>query len=283
MAERPDGTAMMPLENELRALGAAISYPVASAAFAADVQSRLEHGPRPGLPWWHRLAELTTSRARPSTARPLRRALVLAVILLLLIAAIAVAIGLGVPGIRIVFGPGPSVPPATSTAPSSPATSTRFALGSGMGLGILTPFAAIESQSGFAPRLPAGLGEPPASYVIDRRLVMVWPPSSAHPPIEGTDIGLLVTEFQGSVDKGYYEKVAGSGTTVEAVRVGGHPGYWLAGEPHTLFYIDADGRSIDEHRQAVGQTLIWSDGDLTFRLETQGSKEEAIALGESIH
>jgi hypothetical protein len=273
---------MTPLERELRALGAAIAYPATSPDFAAGIQTRLEREPRPGTRWWRRLGDLAGGGELPSTARPLRRALVLALLLLLVVAAIAVAIGLGVPGIRIVFGPGPSLPPTTSSTSASPGTTTSFPPGSGMGLGVLTPFEAVEPQTGFAPRLPAGLGPPAASYLSDRRLVMVWPPSSAHPRIATTDVGLLVTEFQGSVDTGYYEKIVHNGTTVEEVQVSGHRGYWLAGEMHALFYVDANGRPVDEQRLAVGQVLIWSDGDLTYRLETEGSKEEAITLAESI-
>jgi hypothetical protein len=154
--------------------------------------------------------------------------------------------------------------------------------GATLGLGTLTPFDEVAAATGFTPRLPAGLGAPVASYVNDRRLEMVWPPSPAHPAIEDTNVGLLVTEFQGRIDQGYYEKVLHGGTEVDAVKVGGNQGYWLYGEPHLLFYIDADGHSIDENRLTVGQVLIWADADLTYRLETTLSRDQAIRLAESL-
>jgi hypothetical protein len=111
---------------------------------------------------------------------------------------------------------------------------------------------------------------------------MVWPPSPSNPEIERTGVGLLVTEFQGQVDSGYYEKTLGSGSTLESVTVDGNRGYWISGEPHALFYVDKNGTFVDEARRIVGRVLIWADGDLTYRLETSLSRDEAIALAESI-
>jgi hypothetical protein len=279
---------MTPLESELTALAAAIAYPVVSADFAVGIEARLEQEPRRGPSWWQRLRGLFRDGEQPAR-RPLRRALVLAVILLLVLAAIATAIGLGLPGIRIVFGPGPNASPVTpppgSAAPSpAPGATTPGPLGSDLGLGVIaTPFDAIETRTGFKPRLPDGLGQPAASYVRDRRLTMVWPPSPTNPEIAGTGVGLLVTEFQGTVDSAYYEKSVNAGTTLEAVTVDGHRGYWISGEPHELFYTDPNGNFVDEARRIVGRVLIWADADLTYRLETSLSKNEAIALAESIH
>jgi hypothetical protein len=283
VADRRDQLAMTALEGDLRDLGGAIAYPPVSDGFASAIQGRLEREPQVGGSWWQRLGNWVAGSERPER-RPFRRALVLAIILLLVLAAIATAIGLGLPGIRIVFGPGPSsAPPASSaTFPTASGTASG-ALGRTMGLGVETPFDEIEARTGFVPRLPAGLGQPAASYVRDRRLIMVWPPSSENPEIADTGVGLLVTEFEGDVDSGYYEKAIHSGTTVEPVTVDGVPGFWISGEPHPLFYIDPSGNNIDEARRIVGQVLIWADADLTYRLETSLPRDEAIALAESIH
>jgi hypothetical protein len=284
VADRRDQLAMTALEGYLRDLGGAIAYPPVSDGFASAIQARLEREPRGGGSWWQRLRNWLAGSERPAR-RPFRRALVLAVILLLVLAAIATAIGLGLPGIRIVFGPGPSSPPppASTATPPTASGSASGALGRTMGLGVETPFDGIEARTGFAPRLPAGLGQPAASYVRDRRLIMVWPPSPENPEIAGTGVGLLVTEFEGDVDSGYYEKAIHSGTTVEPVTVDGVPGFWISGEPHPLFYVDANGNNIDEARRIVGQVLIWADADLTYRLETSLPRDKAIALAESIH
>jgi hypothetical protein len=280
MAERPDSSTMTALEGDLRLLGAAVAYPPVSTGFAAAIQTRLETEPQAGLPWWRRLID--GAIGGPGPTRPLRRALVLALVLLLVIAAIAAAIGLGVPGIRIVFGPVPSSPSAGGTATPSAVATTRGSPGATLGLGVPTAFDEIEAATGFAPRLPAGLGQPAASYVRERRLVMVWPVSPARPAIKGLDVGLLLTEFQGRVDPGYYEKIVHSGSTVEPVTVDGNRGYWISGGSHTLFYVDPSGNPVDDTRRMVGQVLIWADSDLTYRLETAGTKDEAIALAGSI-
>jgi hypothetical protein len=262
------------LERSLGALVTEIAFPRPAPDFAATVGRRIAtEGARAGWGW------------RPIFGRRLRPALVLAVILLLVLAAIAAAIGLGVPGIRIVFGPvGSASPPPSAVIGPSPSSSppTGGAIGAGMSLGTLTPFDSVETQVGFAPRLPAALGQPAAAYVQDKRLVMVWRPTRDQPTIAGTDVGLLVTEFRGRVDQGYYEKMIGSGSTVEQVKIGGHRGYWISGEPHALFYVDANGQSAFEDRRIVGQVLIWADDDLTYRLETGTSRDDAIALAESL-
>src|SRR5262245_15280774 len=56
---------------------------------------------------------------RGPAARPVRRALVLGIVALLVLAAIAGAVGFGLPGIRIVFGPGPSPTPSAAAVTSA--------------------------------------------------------------------------------------------------------------------------------------------------------------------
>jgi hypothetical protein len=284
VAERPDAMAMTALESDLRALAPAIAHPAVAPDFAARVVARLEEEPRPTGSWWRRLVGVSTGQERPTRGRPLRRALVLAVILLLVIAAIATALALGVPGIRIFFSSTSSASPAASaSAPSqSRSPAANVPLGASLGLGTLTPLDAVEAAVGFKPRLPAGVGQPAAAYVRDRRLMMVWPQSNQLPQIFAPGIGLIVTEFDGRVDPGYYSKVANSGTVVEAVRVSGQRGYWLTGEAHQLWYLDENGNQIDEPPRLVGRALIWADDALTYRLETSLSRDETIRLAESM-
>jgi hypothetical protein len=286
MAERRDLTAMTPLENDLRALGNAIAYPAPTAGFASAIQARLEQepAPAPGAAWWRRLAEALRGDRR-AVGRPVRRALVLALILLVVVAAIAAALGLGVPGIRILLGPSSSSSPTISAGSSpsaSPAPRGSFPAGASLGLGKLTPYDEVETATGFRPLLPADLEQPAAAYVIDRRLTLVWRPSRGLPQILAPGVGLIVTEFDGRVDTGYYTKMANSGTVVEAVTVGGRRGYWLAGEPHPLWYVDETGTQIEEPPRLVGQALIWADDKLTYRLETSLPRDEAIRLAESM-
>ena len=88
-------------------------------------------------------------------------------------------------------------------------------------------------------------------------------------------VGLLMTEFVGFVDDAFYSKLVGSGTTVEAVLVGGKHGYWLAGEPHFFFYTGPGGVVRDDRRW-VGDALVWSDGKVTYRLESALGQQATI-------
>ena len=284
MAERPDATAMTAMENDLRALGSTIAYPTVSTDFAAGVVAAIGRE-EAGLPWWRRLFAFAAGPHRPVGARPLRRALVLAVILLLVIAALTAAIGLGVPGVRIFLGSAPTAIPARPSG-SPPSGSSHPAasvpLGATIGFGTLTPMDQVEAETGFKPRLPAGVGQPATAYVHDRRLAMVWPATPQLPQILEPGIGLVVTEFNGRIDPGYYAKMTNGGTLVEAVRVGGQRGFWLTGEAHVLWYVDANGNQIDEPPRRVGQALIWADDELTYRIETSLPRDEAIRLAESM-
>jgi hypothetical protein len=256
------------LEVALRALAGELVVPVPSPGFAAVVRERCEAAGARSRPWW---------------ARPVRRSLVAAVALLLIVAAVAAAVGLGLPGIRILFGPLPSVEP---TAASSAVPGRSAVPGAGMGLGVAVPLAETARIVGFVPRLPAesGLGEPAAAFVAEGRLSLVWTAGDDLPAVQpGSAVGLLVTEFRGDVDPGWYEKVlTDSGNTVEPVSVTGLDGYWITGDPHTLVYRAADGTSRGETRRMVGDVLIWSDGELTYRLETSLGRDAAITLAGSM-
>jgi hypothetical protein len=251
-----------PLERRLAALGDAVAWPVPDPSMPAAVAARIA------------AAETQRTRARwPSPfGRPVRRGLVLAVVLLVVLAAVAAAVGLGLRGIRIVF------------APSSPAASVdvpRSGLLAGLGTAVDGDDAA--AIVGFEPLLPAGLGEPGAWFVADRRLTIVWPATPDRPALAGTDVGVLVTEFRGDVDEGWFEKIVDAETaTVEPVSVGGRPGYWIAGQPHQLIYRTPDGQFVEETRRPVADVLLWEAGDLTLRMETALGRDATIDLAETI-
>ena len=262
------------LERSLRELGHALAMPAPSPAFASVVRARVQTLPPPGsVPSWRRWAGGTPL---------LRRSMLAGVAVLLLVATVAAAIGLGLPGIRILFGP-PSSPGAGTTAQLSPSPDVSSPPGSSLGIGVSMPLADVAALTGFEPRLPAdpSLGPPDASFVAGARLTLVWRTTADLPDTEQRGIGLLITEFRGAVDPGWYEKIVSSGeTTVEPVNVGGEGGFWISGDPHGIVYRDASGAFVDESRRIVGDVLIWTDGDLTFRIETSLGREAAMRLAE---
>jgi hypothetical protein len=292
LAQLPDGD----LEAVLRGLAPAVDWPSADRGpgqpdLAAAVRARIEAAPRP-VP-----ADAPRRGWRP-TWRPARRALVLAVIALLALAAIAGAIGIGLPGLRFIFGPAPvspppSVEPIRSPAPAAgslePSVSGSPALGvpgSSMGLGERVELADLDARAGFHVRWPndPAVGPPDAAYVDDLtggQVTLVWAATPDLPATLEPGVGLLFSQFQGKVDEGFFNKSVDNGTTIQPVTVGGHAGYWLSGDPHMFFWQAADG-FVDDQRRWVGDTLLWSDGEVTFRLETSLGRDAAIRLAQTL-
>jgi hypothetical protein len=281
------------LAGALRQLATSIDFPArrptepGSPDLAARARRRIEQNPlRPSL--WRRLGLGVGAGTR---ARPIRRGLVLALVALLILAAVAAAVGFGLPGLRIIFGQGPSptpTPPATSSAsprPSEPGPSaTVQPLGGSLGLGDAVPLADVRRQAGFEILLPTDppIGPPDVSFLNDQRVTLVWASGPGLPETDTPGIGLVLGEFRGNVDQGYYEKVLGDQTIVTPVNVSGGRGYWIHGSPHFFYYIDPQGQVVTDESRVVGDVLIWTRADVTFRLETSLGMAEAIRLAESI-
>jgi len=276
------------LAGALGDLAAAIAYPSVPAGagdIAAIVRQRLVAGPA---------ARTSSGITGWIGRRPVRRSVLVAIAAILVLAAIAGAVGLGLPGIRIVFG-GPTPPAPTATpsptpapTPTRPAGSTGPAesspAGSTMGLGTavsLDDAARIGGLDLVLPPDPA-IGPPDAVYTLADRVALVWSERPGLPADPDYGVGLLLSEFRGHVDDGYYQKTLDSSAQVTPVTVNGHAGYWISGAPHFFYYVDPSGKAVDDSHRIVGDTLIWADGAVTYRLESQLPMEEAIRLAESL-
>ena len=276
------------LGAELRSLaawldGPTVGVPAGAVDPARRARLRIEAaGGRMGRRWWP---------LGGGSARPLRRSLVLAIVALVVLAAIVGAIGFGVPGIRIIFT-GASPAPSASLAPSATPTPAASAVtptppgppGSDLDLGFLTTPAEAPNLTDFGllrPTDPA-VGAPDTIWYREGRLTLIWTSRPGLPDTEAAGIGLLVTEFRGSVDREFFGKMVGSGTTLTPVTVNGSTGYWIAGAIHDFFYLDANGQVVNDGRRVVGDTLIWTRGAITFRLETSLGREAAIRIAETI-
>lgn len=67
-------------------------------------------------------------------------------------------------------------------------------------------------------------------------------------------------------------------TMIEETRVNGNYAVWAVG-PYPLRYKDGD---LDFTRMIDGHVLIWQDGEITYRLETDLPLEEAVRIAESL-
>ncbi|HEX5824304.1 MAG TPA: hypothetical protein VFY18_07610, partial [Candidatus Limnocylindrales bacterium] len=243
--------------------------------------------------------EAGAGRRRPSwwpfgrpMARPVRRSMLLAVVALLVVVAIVGAIGFGVPGIRIIFTGGPSPSPSPQTSAALPSSSPRATAsptapgppGSGLDLGFRTTMTEVPTLAGFAPALPTSetVGPPDTIWFREGRVSLVWAARPGLPETEAAGIGLLMTEFRGSVNEDFFQKMLGPDTTITPVTVGGGTGWWISGEPHDFLYVDARGETVFDSRRVVGDTLLWTRGDITFRMESSLGQAAAIALAETI-
>jgi len=258
------------LEAALRAVGAALAMPTsASATFAGQVTNRIlaDRPARAGAGWsWSPLR--------------LRRSTVLAIAATLILAAAAVAaIGFNLPGLRIIFGPPPSLPPT-----ASPGTSVPHLPGSLLGLGTIVSADEAQRLVDFELVLPTDpdLGPPAATYVRLGRVAFVWGPTPDLPATTDPEIGLLLNEFHGSYEETIVKKVAPEGTEVEPVTVGGAAGYWIDGAVHFFMYLDPSGKEIEDTYRTVGHTLVWTRAGITYRLETGLDRDAAIRLAESL-
>lgn len=279
------------LELALRNLGPSIAWPNAEGLpgepdLATTVRARIEATPAPrpsrpvpglpahgfGWPW-----------------RPARRAMILAFVALLALAALAGAVGLGLPGLRLIFGEAPVSPPLSPAPTIEPGRPTPAGLGASIGLGDPldpTDAAGLTARAGFPVALPTdpAVGSPGAAYIDDERggqVTFLWPAGPELPATLEPGVGLLLGEFQGAVNDGFFVKVIGNGTTLERVHVGGHQGYWISGQPHVLFW-DGPAGPVDDSRRWVGDALIWSDGPITFRMESALGRDAAIRVAESL-
>jgi len=260
------------LEGALRDLATALAYPAAGSA-ASDIASRVRQ----------RIVAEPPASARRNPfgwlgGRPIRRSLVVAIAALLVLAAVAGAVTFGLPGIRIIFG-GPT--PSLIASPSAPIGSP---VGQALGVGTLLSIEDAERLADLDLILPPdpAIGPPDAAYLLANRVALVWSERPGLPADPATGVGLLLSEFKGTIDDGYFQKTLESGTEVTPVTVNGGPGYWISGPPHFFWFVDPSGQAIDDVHRVVGDTLIWTDGDVTYRLESQLGMDEAIRLAESL-
>ncbi|HSL76387.1 MAG TPA: hypothetical protein VK867_05540 [Candidatus Limnocylindrales bacterium] len=281
------------LEAALRALAGEIDWPAAAPTTAdgttagPDIATRVRarlvagEGRRSPRRWW-------TLRGRP-----MRRSLVLAIAALLALAIVAGAVGLGLPGLRITLGEPPAsvlpspTPTATGSRSPTPSPTLPPITGMRLNLGRQVTLDDVEPTIGVAVRLPADerLG-PPASVWIDRakgdQVGYVWKASDDLPETTERGVGLVLMRFDGADDREYYEKMINTGTSIERVKVAGHDGYWISGEPHFFFYTTSDGNFVEDTRRWVGDALIWNDGTATYRIESALGRDATIEIAESI-
>lgn len=262
------------LEQALVRAGSLITYPP-TPALALRVRQALTaesapHGQR-RLPHWGRF---------PRVALAIGAALVIALALLLAFpdARDALAQLLGLRSVRIILvtptptptatATGRVTPPPTATAPPTPKPFTQCCE---------TALDDARARSRFAILLPPGeipsrvyLQSPPNFGDAQQVILVFGDPSAPRFTL------YEATNF-------LYGKLVSGGTVIEETTVLGERALWLSGAPHLLVYLDANGKpEMDTERAVNANTLAWESGDVTFRLETNLSQEDAVRFAESL-
>jgi hypothetical protein len=199
----------------------------------------------------------------------------------------AVADLLGIGGVAIrTSDTSPSPPPSTSPATTEATTESTTGTTSTVSPPTDPPGSvSVEdgaSAIGVVPPLPPALGPPDSATLADGRLTLQWSPSTALPPTDLAGVGALLAVFPGRVEEPLLQKILGPDTDYERVGVNGRLGVWLSGAPHVLMYVGPDGQVREDELRLAGNTLIWTIGPHTYRLESALDRDAAIALAETV-
>jgi hypothetical protein len=223
---------------------------------------------RRAQPWWSRLG-LNRSTLAP-VAATLAVILVAAFLLTPDLAARAAQV-LGLPGVQIY------------QVPQSPTARPNASLPTFAGQRVATT-AEASRIAGFAVRAPAALGEPSAIYVETApvRVTIVYASVKGIPISPQAGVSAIVVEFRGTIETQIMAKAIGPGTFLDAVPLGSGVAYYLSGQPHQFFFRDPAGNLQPETLRLAGNTLLWEAGGVTYRLEAQVSKEEAVRIASSL-
>ena len=200
---------------------------------------------------------------------------------------LAVAALLSVPATREavadLFGfAGVGVRSAPSAAPSP-----RTTLDANLDLGDPVTLDEARDMVSFTVTTPGapGLGQPDAVYVRQQRglesVSLAYRPRAGYPAIVDTQVGLLVSEYSGTATP-YFEKLLESGEPMTEVTVDGRwPALYFT-SPHQVLVRAPDGIVHEVRPRLSAPTLVWVEGNVTYRLEAAVDLEQALAVASSM-
>lgn len=260
------------LEKQIRAAAGSLSYPL-TPPIAASVMLRL--GPR------------------VKTAGPAGRKLAWTLVVLLAFvsalmlvppvrAAVLEWIQIGI--VRILPPPTvnpdsqlqPGIPPLTATpvpaGPTPPGKSAGFSL---LDLAGETSLADAQARLDFPVLIPSGshsMGLPHRVFLQDLggpMLVLVW--------LEPLNPERVLLSLHVLTPGGWAIEKA-QPTLIQKTAVNGEPGAWVEGP----YFLQLRNRDFALVRLIEGHVLIWTQANLTYRLETALPLDEAILIAESL-
>lgn len=129
-------------------------------------------------------------------------------------------------------------------------------------------------QARFPVRVPTLLGSPDRVFYQvfgGPVVILIWTdpadPDHAKFSLHQLGVGAHADKFQPRI--------------VERTKVKGLDALWVEG-PHFLAYQTPRGTDVSTWFLVAGNVLVWKEGNITYRLETSGTMEEAIRIAESL-
>lgn len=171
-----------------------------------------------------------------------------------------------------------TVPSSSIVAPTQQGViATSTPLTSPLGLAGKTTLAEAEAQAGFSVRLPTyptDLGQPDVVFYQE---------------LAGPTIVLVWMNPEQADEVQYSLHLIGNGAiahkmsppTVITTTVNGSEAAWMIG-PYILAYGDGGEENWQSRYLVSGKVLVWTEGDLTYRLESDLTMDEAIRMAESL-
>lgn len=134
-----------------------------------------------------------------------------------------------------------------------------------------------RAQVMFPLKRPADLGPPDLVYLQDPQSIVVFVWLDPRQPGKARLSLFHLLEFTGMAGK-----MVTSVEVIEETTVNGNKAAWVRG-PHTLVFQQQGVRTgFEQHMLVEGNVLVWEDNAVTYRLETDMSREQAIKIAESL-
>lgn len=262
------------LEDALRAIGHRVEYPPVPDLWPA-IEHQLQVEP---------LADRPRLRPRELSWPAFSRVMVTAVlIVLVMVGALVLIPGLrqavaerfGLTGVTLQFW---------EEAPNVPVSP----VGGALGLGQPVSLAEAVDAADFPLQAPSSLelGSPMEILVTygqsNRMVSLVYPASDRLPASRYSGVGALLTQFRGTTERGLIDKGMLVDSAVTTTTVNGELAFWIDGAAHYFMYIDPAGDVQAVDYRLAGKVLLWEADGITYRLESELTREAALAIAESL-
>ncbi len=254
---------------------------------ARAVEQRLLRFARHGAPIVHR--------------RRIQRIVILASTLVLGTAGTATGAlnGIRIGGVKLSF-PQSSPPSTTPINPSAPSLGSPAVSGSEAVAVTLPgtelqwpgePLTLEEANDRYKARirLPQVLKGPSSVFWLvpptSGQVTAVWKPQKDLPKTDDPRVGLLFTQFRGEATGRPIltkRQVSSQGAPrLEELKVKNSTAWFISGPKHAVVINDDTGTRVETARLA-GNTLLWTAGEFTYRLEGNFTKATAIRIANSV-